>query len=74
MFIYSSVFLFLIKVTYLEKDSSNPVITRDASQAESAVLSPLNPYTLYVINVSAFTRKGEGSRSAVLEQTDEGRE
>ena len=43
-------------------------------QNDSAVLALLNPFTLYVINVSAFTSKGEGSHASVEILTDEGRE
>lgn len=50
------------------------VITKDVGQNDSAVLALLNPFTLYVINVSAFTSKGEGSHASVEILTDEGRE
>ena len=59
---------------YSEKDSLQPTSTRDVGQNKSAVLTGLNPFTLYVINVSAFTSKGEGSHAIVDVSTDEGRE
>lgn len=66
---------FLIEVKYSEKDSLQPIRTRDVGpNIFSAVLTGLNPFTVYVINVSAFTIKGEGSRAIIEESTDEGRE
>ena len=45
-----------------------------AAQKKSVILKSLDPFTLYVINISAFTRKGEGSHASVEMLTDEGRE
>ncbi len=59
---------------YSEKDSLEAISTKDVGQNKSALLIALNPFTLYVINISAFTRKGEGSSATVEELTDEGRE
>lgn len=55
-------------------DSSGITFIRKFGLKKSVILSPLNPFTLYVINVSAFTSKGEGKRVTVEEQTDEGGE
>lgn len=72
-FINFNIFYF-IKVKYSAKFSSESVITKDVGLNSSAVLASLNPFTLYVINVSAFTRKGEGSHASVELLTDEARE
>ncbi|KAL9967588.1 hypothetical protein ACROYT_G025850 [Oculina patagonica] len=61
------------QVKYSEKDSLEAINTKDVGQNKSVLLTALNPFTLYVINVSAFTRKGEGSPATVEELTDEGR-
>ena len=58
---------------YSAKFSLESVITKDVGQNDSAVLASLHPFTLYVINVSAFTSKGEGSHASVEILTDEGR-
>ena len=50
------------------------VITKDVGQNDSTVVALLNPFTLYVINVSAFTSKGEGSHASVEILSDQGRE
>ena len=55
-------------------DSSGIIFIRKFGLKKSVILSPLNPFTLYVINVSAFTSKGEGKHVTVEEQTDEGGE
>ena len=55
-------------------DSSGITFIQKFGLKKSVILSPLNPFTLYVINVSAFTSKGEGKRVTVQEQTDEGGE
>ena len=55
-------------------NSSGITFIRKFGLKKSVILSPLNPFTLYVINVSAFTSKGEGKRVTVEEQTDEGGE
>ncbi|XP_068670555.1 receptor-type tyrosine-protein phosphatase F-like [Montipora foliosa] len=60
------------EVRYARKDSVEQEVTRIIQRPKSIFLSSLNPYTVYVINVSAFTRKGEGIRNTVEEQTDEG--
>ena len=65
-------YFFQIKVRYSEKDASKTEVRMNRPHVKSVVLSALNPFTLYIINVSAFTFKGEGSRSTVQEQTDEG--
>ena len=49
-------------------------IIGDVGLNKSVTLFPLNPFILYVINVSAFTSKGEGGHITVMELTDEGRE
>ena len=64
-------FFFFIKVNYSAKLSLESVITKDVGQNDSAVLASLYPYTLYMINVSAFTSKGEGSHVSVEILTDE---
>ena len=73
LFIITSFFVCLIKVKYSAKYSLESVTTKDVGQNRSVVLSSLNPFTLYVINVSAFTSKGEGSHASVEQLTDEGR-
>lgn len=55
-------------------DSSGIIFIRKFGLKKSVILSPVNPFTLYVINVSAFTSKGEGKHVTVEEQTDEGGE
>ena len=66
-----NIFIF-IQVKYSAKYSLDSVITNDVGQNNSVVLASLNPFTLYVINISAFTSKGEGSRGSVELLTDEG--
>jgi len=70
---YLTFFFYLIKVKYSSKYSLESVITKDVGQNDTVVLTSLNPFTLYVINVSAFTSKGEGSHASVEQLTDEGR-
>ena len=44
------------------------------ADTRSVILTSLKPFTLYVIQVSASTSKGESHTTAVMELTDEGRE
>ena len=71
---FNNVVFFSVKIKYSAKYSVESVITKDVGQNDSSVLALLNPYTLYGINVSAFTSKGEGSHASVEILTDEGSE